>query len=370
MNEIDHLTDCEGREVVKLKRKLGRGAFAEVYKGEIDGEPVAIKEFARGSQEELKSEIEIMKSLRHPNIVELISVVFHPEVIWVVMEFCEGGNFRNFIRGKQLSEKWACRYMQQISDGLRYMRTMDLVHRDLKPHNLLLSKDKRTLKIADFGFARTMGQDDLAGTMCGSPLYMAPEILLGHSYDAKADLWSVGVILYEMVCGTRPFRNIESIVELQKQVANAPIQFPRSIKITPQCKGLLARLLKKRPKERIEWDEFFHHEWFAIDWENPTPEFVDLPQSRAIRSYSLPQTSEAIPLSKSPAASSFLERRMIGNYVDQLSAKSPPPSSSTFLSDSNAPATSRSNSSSIKRSFNSFFSTGIGLLKDSFQGGL
>jgi serine/threonine protein kinase len=153
--------------------------------------------------------------------------------------------------------------MHQLAAGLKVLRAHNLIHRDLKPQNLLLTAgavDTATLKIADFGFARSMQPHDLAETLCGSPLYMAPEILQFQKYDAKADLWSVGTILFELLVGRPPFgganhmallRNIEKTDEaVPPHVAAAH---------SPQCVHLLRCLLRRNPIRRVSFDEFFLH---------------------------------------------------------------------------------------------------------------
>ncbi len=133
----------------------------------------------------------------------------------------------------------------------------------------MISKDKRVLKIADFGFAKIIGNDTLAETLCGSPLYMAPEILHKKPYTSKADLWSVGVMLYEALCGQHPFKSVTSVVDLVHKVDNDVIPFPSSSNISVLGRDILKRLLKKDPYERIGWDEFFNHKWFGMACATP-----------------------------------------------------------------------------------------------------
>lgn len=179
-------------------------------------------------------------------------------------------------------------FLKQLASALQFLRTRNLVHRDVKPQNLLLlpprsyreihklpilagSDDSLTpvvglpslpmLKLADFGFARVLPSTSLAETLCGSPLYMAPEILRYERYDAKADLWSVGTVLYEMVSGRPPFR-ASNHVELLRKIESADdlIRFPREVVVTPELKALVRALLKRNPVERMSFENFFANE--------------------------------------------------------------------------------------------------------------
>ena len=139
---------------------------------------------------------------------------------------------------------------------------MCLLQRDLKPQNLLLSDGTAdaVLKIADFGFARSLQPQGLAETLCGSPLYMAPEILRFHKYDAKADLWSVGAILYELVVGRPPFdgdNTLHLLQNIERSDARIPDRVARHLSV--ECQDLIYKLLKRKPIERITFDEFFTH---------------------------------------------------------------------------------------------------------------
>ncbi len=140
------------------------------------------------------------------------------------------------------------------------------LQRDLKPQNLLLSDNtpQAVLKIADFGFARHLQQQELANTLCGSPLYMAPEILKSQQYDAKADLWSVGTILYELVVGRPPYNGSNHIVLLQNIERNEA-RIPATIAkhLSPACIDLIYSLLERNPVQRISFEEFFNHPFLA-----------------------------------------------------------------------------------------------------------
>ena len=226
------------------------------------------------------------------------------------MEFCQLGDLSYFIKkrdqlashsataammrkypaqaGAGLHEVIVRHFLKQLASALEFLRARNFIHRDVKPQNLLLnpspldmaqsqgdlpytaSEDSLVpvvgvqslpmLKIADFGFARSLPSTSLAETLCGSPLYMAPEILRYEKYDAKADLWSVGTVLYEMVVGRPPFR-ASNHVELLRRIERGDdrITFPDGLAIRDDLQSLIRRLLKRNPVERITFDEFFHH---------------------------------------------------------------------------------------------------------------
>jgi tRNA A-37 threonylcarbamoyl transferase component Bud32 len=191
---------------------LGRGAYATVFLGRHvkTAKAVAIKtmdwdNLTRGKPKQeaaLTNEIEIMRSSDHPNIVRLYDVIRDGCMVHLVMEYCGGGTLEDYIQNKGPIPEEDCRaFVRQLALGLKFLRDKGIIHRDLKPENLLLSAEQETatLKIADFTFARFIGPGDLATTLVGSPLYMAPEMFLEYKYTEKADLWSVGAIVYKIL---------------------------------------------------------------------------------------------------------------------------------------------------------------------------
>eukprot|EP00128_Syssomonas_multiformis_P007009 Colp12_sorted_trinity150504_noHs@18134 len=264
---------------------VGSGSFAVVYKGfhaSSKSREVAIKHVRKEKLNEkdakyLESEIAILKRTNHRNIVKLYDVLRAPNALFLVMEYCNAGDLSKYIkRNGKLSEDETKHFFQQLAAGLEFMRAHDIIHRDLKPQNILLSDGAKkdpadprylsiTLKIADFGFARYLPMQDMAATMCGSPLYMAPEILKNNSYDGKADLWSVGTIIYECITGSAPFK-ASNHMELCKKIelSKDNISYPEHI--SASLKDLLSGLLKQDPLERISFPEFFMHPY--LDFEN------------------------------------------------------------------------------------------------------
>ncbi|XP_078055927.1 serine/threonine-protein kinase ULK3-like [Mustelus asterias] len=258
-----------------LTEKLGSGTYATVYKAyrKVNSrEVVAIKcvskkSLNKASVENLLTEIEILKTVCHPHIVRLKDFQWDNVNIYLIMEFCAGGDLSHFIRSRRmLPEQVARRFLQQLASALQYLHQRNISHLDLKPKNVLLSSlTVPHLKLADFGFAQHMSPWDEKHVLRGSPLYMAPEMVCRKQYDARADLWSVGVILYEALFGRPPFAS-KSIPELEEKIrSNKAVELPPGARVSGQCRDLLLRLLERDPDRRITFEEFFTHPLVDLD---------------------------------------------------------------------------------------------------------
>ncbi|XP_027553913.1 serine/threonine-protein kinase ULK3 isoform X3 [Neopelma chrysocephalum] len=189
------------------------------------------------------------------------------------MEFCAGGDLSRFIRMRRiLPEKVARIFLQQLACALKFLHDRNISHLDLKPQNILLSTPENPqLKLADFGFAQYMSPWDEKHVLRGSPLYMAPEMVCRQQYDARADLWSVGVILYEALFGEPPFAS-HSFTELEEKIrSDRVVKLPSRPQLSPECRDLLGQLLERDPLKRISFECFFAHPF--VDMEHvPGPE--------------------------------------------------------------------------------------------------
>ncbi|XP_029819019.1 LOW QUALITY PROTEIN: serine/threonine-protein kinase ULK3 [Manacus vitellinus] len=264
-----------------LTERLGSGTYATVYKAfrkRDVREVVAIKcvsrrSLNRASVENLLTEIEILKNIRHPHIVELKDFQWDSDHIYLIMEFCAGGDLSRFIRMRRiLPEKVARIFLQQLACALKFLHDRNISHLDLKPQNILLSAPENPqLKLADFGFAQYMSPWDEQHVLRGSPLYMAPEMVCRQQYDARADLWSVGVILYEALFGEPPFAS-HSFAELEEKIrSDWVVKLPSRPQLSPECRDLLGQLLERDPLKRISFERFFAHPF--VDMEHvPGPE--------------------------------------------------------------------------------------------------
>uniref|UniRef100_A0A182JTX3 Serine/threonine-protein kinase ULK3 n=1 Tax=Anopheles christyi TaxID=43041 RepID=A0A182JTX3_9DIPT len=251
----------------KMLERLGSGTYAIVYRAmkKTTKEILAVKVMAKSklscsAMDNIISEISLLKKLKHRHIVEMRDFLWDEENIYILMEYCDAGNLSTYIRQHRTLDEGTCkRFLQQLALALRYMRQNDVSHLDLKPANLLLTKASGTyvLKVGDFGFAQRLKLNQENTAVKGSPLYMAPEILLNTSYGPTADLWSVGVILYECLFGRAPYSST-SLHELAERIhRNDPIAIPCRPPISTDCRQLLTNLLQRDPARRITFEKFF-----------------------------------------------------------------------------------------------------------------
>ncbi|CAB60406.1 Serine/threonine-protein kinase unc-51 [Caenorhabditis elegans] len=297
---------------------LGHGAFAIVYRGRyVDRTdvPVAIKAIAKKniskSKNLLTKEIKILKelsSLKHENLVGLLKCTETPTHVYLVMEFCNGGDLADYLQQKTtLNEDTIQHFVVQIAHALEAINKKGIVHRDLKPQNILLCNNSRTqnphftdivIKLADFGFARFLNDGVMAATLCGSPMYMAPEVIMSMQYDAKADLWSIGTILFQCLTGKAPF-----VAQTPPQL-KAYYEKTRELRpnipewCSPNLRDLLLRLLKRNAKDRISFEDFFNHPFLTSPL-LPSPSKRILESARspllANRRIITPQSSLPVP---------------------------------------------------------------------------
>eukprot|EP01059_Diplonema_ambulator_P024492 TRINITY_DN4050_c2_g1_i2.p1 TRINITY_DN4050_c2_g1~~TRINITY_DN4050_c2_g1_i2.p1 ORF type:complete len:274 (+),score=78.52 TRINITY_DN4050_c2_g1_i2:49-870(+) len=224
-------------EHYSLGEELGKGAFARVKLGRHlkTGDLVAVKIIDKNSievkTEALKTEVKILMNIKHSNIVNLIDVFEDDDRLYLIMELMAGGELfykicNDYPSG--YSEKQAAELARQIIDAVRYLHGKGVIHRDLKPENLLFAtRDSTQIKISDFGLAKIWSNDTLARTACGSPNYVAPEVLRNQAngYTSVVDMWSVGVIVYVLLCGFCPFFH-ENTPALLRSIAKAEYSFP------------------------------------------------------------------------------------------------------------------------------------------------
>ncbi|TMW92376.1 hypothetical protein EJD97_013125 [Solanum chilense] len=260
-----------------LTCKLGGGSSSMVWKAEhrTTGKVVALKQIdllklTRQLKSCLDCELSFLSSVKHPNIIRLFDVFQAENSIFLVLEFCDGGDLAAYIRDHgRVQECVARKFMKQIGAGLEVLSMHHIIHRDLKPENILLStmETDPILKIADFGLSRLLNPNDLAETVCGSPFYMAPEILEFKMYDDKVDMWSLGAILFELLNGYPPFRGRTSVQILRNIKASLRLPFFEPIlpQLHPGCVDLCSRLLSIDPEKRISFKEFCQHNFLKID---------------------------------------------------------------------------------------------------------
>lgn len=248
------------------KKPIGLGSFSKVFKAKKDNNYYAIKQINivnKKNEKKFQKEFDLMRKLDHINIIKMHNIIINNYTYYLVLDYHEKGDLSNILNGYPLTEQLAQNYATQLKNGLEYLYKKKIIHRDLKPQNILVSNEN-ILKITDFGFARYVeNQNTLINTMCGSPLYMAPEILKRNNYNNLSDLWSVGLIIYQMLVGYLPF-NGKNFIELINNIKRKELVFPKNIKISDMSKNLVELLVVKDPKNRCTWETFFYHDWFKI----------------------------------------------------------------------------------------------------------
>ncbi|XP_047311860.1 CBL-interacting serine/threonine-protein kinase 12-like [Impatiens glandulifera] len=254
----------------ELGKLLGHGTFAKVYyaRNVNTNESVAIKIIDKdkilkgGLTAHIKREISILRKVRHPNIVQLYEVMATKTKIFFVMEYVKGGELLDKIAKGRLSGDEARKYFQQLISAVAFCHNRGVYHRDLKPENILLDENG-DLKVSDFGLgcvADETRNDCLFHTFCGTPAYIAPEVLARKGYDpAKADIWSCGVILFILMAGYLPFRD-DNIMGMYKKIFKGDFRCPKWF--SPRLTRLLSRFLDTNPQTRITIPEIMTRKWF------------------------------------------------------------------------------------------------------------
>lgn len=265
----------ENKEIIlmqkyELGKLLGQGTFAKVYHARNlkTGMNVAVKIIDKakvlkvGMIDQIKREISVMKLIRHPNVVELFEVMASKTKIYFVMEYVKGGELFDKVAKGRLKEDAARKYYQQLICAVNYCHSRGVCHRDLKPENVLLDENGN-LKVSDFGLsalAESKRQDGLLHTTCGTPAYVAPEVIKRKGYDGmKADIWSCGVILYVLLAGYLPFQD-SNLMEMYRKIDKGDFKCPNLF--APEVRKLLSKTLDPNPNTRISMAKIMGNVWF------------------------------------------------------------------------------------------------------------
>ncbi|CAO2194133.1 unnamed protein product [Urochloa humidicola] len=254
----------------ELGRILGQGTFAKVYHARnlASNQSVAIKVIDKekvlraGMIDQIKREISVMRLVRHPNIVQLHEVMASKSKIYFAMEYVRGGElFARVARGR-LKEDAARKYFHQLIGAVDFCHSRGVYHRDLKPENLLVDENGN-LKVSDFGLSalqECQKQDGLLHTTCGTPAYVAPEIINKKGYDgAKADIWSCGVILFVLLAGYLPFHDT-NLMEMYRKISKGEVKYPNWF--SSDLRRFMSRLLDPNPNNRITIEKLVEYPWF------------------------------------------------------------------------------------------------------------
>ncbi|XP_053728638.1 MAP/microtubule affinity-regulating kinase 4 isoform X5 [Synchiropus splendidus] len=256
----------------RLLKTIGKGNFAKVKLARhiLTGREVAIKiidktQLNPTSLQKLFREVRIMKTLNHPNIVQLFEVIETEKTLYLIMEYASGGEvFDYLVAHGRMKEKEARAKFRQIVSAVHYCHQKNIVHRDLKAENLLLDANSN-IKIADFGFSNEFTAGSKLDTFCGSPPYAAPELFQGKKYDGpEVDIWSLGVILYTLVSGSLPFDG-QNLKELRERVLRGKYRVP--FYMSTDCEGILRRFLVLNPTKRCSLEQIMKDKWLNISYE-------------------------------------------------------------------------------------------------------
>eukprot|EP00929_Paragymnodinium_shiwhaense_P118615 TRINITY_DN90529_c0_g1_i1.p1 TRINITY_DN90529_c0_g1~~TRINITY_DN90529_c0_g1_i1.p1 ORF type:complete len:424 (+),score=107.07 TRINITY_DN90529_c0_g1_i1:114-1385(+) len=279
----------------RLSAKLGVGAFGSVKKGTkiSNGQEVAIKTVQKriikdstsshrmgsahmlavntGYAKQLDREMNLLRVLNHPNIIRLLDTFEDEERIFLVLEFCEGGEILDVILDQgNFSEHQGRLMVRQLLDAVGYMHEKGIVHRDLKLANCLLMNrgpvDQNILKVIDFGLAIQLSAGESLRAANGTPYFMSPQVVKGMMYDESADLWSCGVIMYILLCGYPPFQGTTPTALMAKvTIGNYCFSEADWTEVSAEAKDLIRGLLKMSPKERLTAKQAKEHGWCSLD---------------------------------------------------------------------------------------------------------
>jgi len=235
---------------------IGFGSFSTIFKGSdySNNKNIAVKKINKIiDKSHFDNEIKLMKALRHDNILEMYDIIYKSKKeVYFVLEYCNGGDLSYYI--EQGITSFDTKYFYEILDALEYLFKNDIMHRDIKPQNILINNNK--IKISDFGFAKSFEKNELITTFCGSPLYMAPEIILNREYTYLSDIWSLGVVLYELLVKSHPYK-CDTRDDLWSQIKSKDMNINFNLIESKNRRKIIQSLLIFDAKERITWLKLF-----------------------------------------------------------------------------------------------------------------
>ncbi|XP_049892518.1 calcium/calmodulin-dependent protein kinase type 1D [Epinephelus moara] len=263
------------KKIFDFKEVLGTGAFSEVVLAQekLTGRMFAVKcipkKALKGKESSIENEIAVLRKIKHENIVALEDIYESPDHLYLIMQLVSGGElFDRIVEKGFYTEKDASTLIRQVLDAVNYLHKMGIVHRDLKPENLLYfnPQDESKIMISDFGLSKMEGSGDVMSTACGTPGYVAPEVLAQKPYSKAVDCWSIGVIAYILLCGYPPFYD-ENDSKLFEQILKADYEFdaPYWDDISDSAKDFIGSLMEKDPAKRFTCDQALRHPWIAGD---------------------------------------------------------------------------------------------------------
>lgn len=266
----NHLNSLHSKKH-RIVETIGCGVFAKCYKMRsiagnkfyalkvIDLKKTTEKQQLQKLLKSIKSEIMIQRSIKHPHIVRYRSHKKKPLRITILLEYCDSGTLGQFIKKhERLNERQCAFYLKQILSAVHHLHEMNVIHRDIKVDNMFLTGDSQTLKVGDFGFATVSNGELITNGICGTPNYIAPEILLHRKYSTKSDMWAIGCCFYLMLFGVAPFHT-KSIETTYEKIKSGVFDFPPNVRISSGAKDLVRSLLHFDPQTRFSCLQVLNH---------------------------------------------------------------------------------------------------------------
>ena len=258
-----------------IGKQIGQGAYAVVRVGlnKTNNRKVALKIYKKyklidpNRRKSVKREIKLMEKMTNPHIIRLYEVIDTQKYVILVMEYVNGGSLHSYLKqhaGRRLPEAEAKRVFKQVVEGIRYCHNRSITHRDIKLENLLLDEDKN-IKVIDFGFSTCIPIDKKVKIFCGTPSYMAPEIVQKTEYcGPPADIWALGVLLFIILCGSFPYRGATD-QELYTKISNSDYKIPSEVyqQLSQEAIDLIALLFSLEAEKRPSARELLVHPWLA-----------------------------------------------------------------------------------------------------------
>ena len=267
----------------KILKELGAGSFGHVYlvSHKVTKAQYAIKAIDKRNktnQEEkpyFRREIEVMYSIHHPNVVKLYGHFEDNTYCYFIMEYIPKGNVYGLIpqdKKKKINTQIVASIMKDVISSVYYLHNMKpmIIHRDIKPENVLLGENL-VAKLTDFGWSNYMQEDEKRTTVCGTPIYLAPEIIKEQGHDEKVDIWCIGVLLFELITGNVPFQGTD-LDTLKQNILHLKIAWPKDINI--DAKNLIKKILKSDPASRISLEDMLKHQFFTKYFPNAVKSLI------------------------------------------------------------------------------------------------
>ncbi|KZS93722.1 kinase-like protein [Sistotremastrum niveocremeum HHB9708] len=252
-----------------IGRPLGKGKFGRVYMVRTKCEPhyiLALKTLYKSEivqskvEKQIRREIEIQQNLRHPHVLRLYGYFHDEKRIFLMLEFAGKGElYKQLHKAGSFSERRSSRYIAQMTDALRYLHSKHVIHRDIKPENLLIGINGE-LKIGDFGWS-VHAPGNRRTTLCGTLDYLPPEMVEGRDHSEKVDLWALGVLTYEFLCGVPPFEDMSGYNATYKRIAKVDLKIPPHV--SAEARDLITKLLQYNPEKRLALDKVAVHPWIV-----------------------------------------------------------------------------------------------------------